>query len=105
MTVHARFYGHVIRIAPDVVSRLQTLLGEFEVTTKGAVLDFAHEGACIDPEHYVQEIAAIIPPSAEAHLDFIDPLEWTMERTLIKEGRINTKRVSLNDVLERYNME
>jgi len=105
MTVHARFYGHVIRITPDTISRLQTLLSEFEITTDDSTLDFAYEGVYIDPDHYIQEIATNIPESAEAHLDFIDPLDWIIERTLIKAGQIETKRFCLNDVMERYNME
>lgn len=105
MTVPVRFYGHVIRISHETIDELKMLLSGFEMTTEDAVLDFAYEGVCIDPDHYLERIASIIPPSAEAHIDFIDNQDWIMERTLIKEGTVNTKRVSLNDVLERYNME
>jgi len=105
LTVPARFYGHVIRITDDTAAELKTLLADFEITTEETVLDFAYEGQYIDSDHYLDEIVSIIPKSAEAHIDFIDNQEWIMERTLIREGQIHTKRVSLNDVLERYNME
>lgn len=105
MTVPARFYGHVIRISDETAEALKTLLADFEISTEKSLLDFAYEGQCIDPDHYLEEIASIIPESAEAHIDFIDNQEWIMDRTLIKDGRVHTKRISLNDVLERYNME
>ena len=73
----------------------------FETATyEAGVVRFEHEGAYVEAEACLRELAGALGPDGEGHADVIDNEAWTVSRYRIFSGNFEKQTFDIDDVLE-----
>jgi hypothetical protein len=101
MKPDVRIYGELRGLTPEAWDRLRGDLPLFaEASLAGTTATIEHEGYTIDLEDVEAFLNAAVPLCSGGHLDYIDNRAWTMARYVIEDGRLRSRKVGLNAVLE-----
>lgn len=99
-----RVYGHVTEVDSDACE----LSDDFDFTEfscEDGDLDLEYEGSYFFIDDFIERLEHCLAPQSSGRIDYIDQGEFCMTRFHIDQGRIQRKRVDLNNVLERYSQE
>jgi hypothetical protein len=101
MKPDVRIYGELRGVSPEAWDRLREDMPLFgQADLRGSTATIEHEGFMIDLEDVEAFLDAAVPLCSEGHLDYIDNQAWTMARFVIEDGRLRSRKVGLNAVLE-----
>ncbi|MDR1857174.1 MAG: hypothetical protein LBR22_08485 [Desulfovibrio sp.] len=100
-----KVYGHISPVSDALWEELDRLcgpLGEGEepvATREGDTIQLAFEGLHFPVEEVLEAVRRHLGPVHAGKLDVLDVENWRMTRHVIKDGKIETRAASLNDVL------
>jgi hypothetical protein len=97
-----RLYGSIKGLRDEDAKRLVAELPLDEVKFADDELDFEHEGPFVDMDTVLELIASVLNPGTEGRFDYIDNLEWVLTRYTASGTSLTSKRVDLNDALDKY---
>lgn len=97
-------YGRLRPVSREDFTRLAGLLPEDAATLdekdpRGPTLDIEHVGRWFDPQPYL-DATAVLAGKVEAHLDYIDLVDWTIRRLELAPGGWEGPERNLDDILE-----
>lgn len=99
-----RVYGHVTDVDSDA-SELPDDFDFTEFSCEDGELDLEYEGNYFFIEDFIERLEHCLAPQSTGRIDYIDQNEFSLTRFHITQGRIDRKKVDLNNVLERYSQE
>jgi hypothetical protein len=97
-----RLYGSIKGLRDKDAKRLASELPLDEVKFADGELDFEHEGPFVDMDTVLELIASALTPEATGQFDHIDNEQWVLTRYSVDGTTLSTKRVGLNDALDKY---
>lgn len=104
-----RVYGLIVGIsqenAAELRERFETAILEYDSTNGRRELSVEFEGLYFFIEDFLEALVPLLDADGEAKIDYIDQHEWRLDRYLARPSGVEVKKVSINDVLERYSQE
>jgi hypothetical protein len=97
-----RVYGDFHRISPELYERIKDAIPFDQVEYDGDVLRLDHEGVYLMIDDFMELIRDSLPEGGYGHVEYIDNLEWVVTRYTITPGRIDEKRVPVDNVLDAH---
>jgi hypothetical protein len=97
-----RLYGSIKGLRDKDAKRLASELPLDEVKLADGELDFEHEGPFVDMDTVLELISSVLHPGTEGRFDVIDNPEWVLTRYTVSGTSLTSKRVDLNDALDKY---
>lgn len=97
-----RVYGDFHRISPELFERIRDSIPFDQVEYDGDVLRLDHEGVYLMIDDFLELIRDSLPEGGYGHVEYIDNLEWVVTRYTITPGRIEEKRVLVDNVLDAH---
>lgn len=101
MNQNFRVYGHLAGMdAAQIQACLDGLTSYECVTPEPGVLDFVHEGFCVDVESDLQRLLPVLGIHVRGIVDVIDHQDWEMYRYTIVAGELHRDRIALDNALD-----
>ncbi|WP_285907202.1 hypothetical protein [Pseudodesulfovibrio pelocollis] len=97
-----RVYGDFHRVSPELFERIKDALPFDQVEYDGDVLRLDHEGVYLMIDDFLELMRDLLPEGGYGHVEYIDNLEWVVIRYTITPGRIDEKRVLVDNVLDAH---
>lgn len=97
-----RVYGDFHRVSPELFARIKDALPFDQVEYDGDVLRLDHEGVYLMIDDFLELMRDLLPEGGYGHVEYIDNLEWVVIRYTITPGRIDEKRVLVDNVLDAH---
>ncbi|CCH48219.1 hypothetical protein [Pseudodesulfovibrio piezophilus] len=97
-----RIYGDFHRITPDIFEQIKDAIPVDQVEYDGDVLRIDHEGTYILMDDFIELISKRLPEEGYGHVEFIDNLEWEVTRYTITPGKIEHKKIKVDNVLDAH---
>ena len=97
-----RIYGDFHRVSPEMYERIKDAIPLEQVEYDGDVLRIDHEGHYIIMDDFMELMADELPEDGYGHVEFIDQLEWEVSRFTIKPGKVEEKKVKVDNVLDAH---
>ncbi|SOB59910.1 conserved protein of unknown function [Pseudodesulfovibrio profundus] len=97
-----RVYGDFHRITPEIFEKIKESIPFDQVEYDGDVLRLDHEGNYLMIDDFIEGISELLPENGYGHVEFIDNLEWEVTRYTIKPGKIEEKKVKVDNVLDAH---
>jgi len=72
---------------------------------ENGALTIEFEGPYFFIEDFLDDLIGRLDDDGDGILDYIDNAEWVLIRHQIKKGAYESRKISINDALERYSME
>ncbi len=95
-----RVYGDVQGLSQKDFNEMKDELPFNKIIYKDEVLNVDYEGHYIDIDDFLEELVKRLPETAWAKVDFIDQVDWQFTRHEIIEGKLTSRQVNVDDVLE-----
>lgn len=95
-----RVYGDVHGLSEQDFNELKLELPFNKVVYKENVLNVDYEGHYIDIDDFLEEMVKRLPANGWAKVDFIDHVEWQLIRYEIENGKLTSRIVNVDAVLE-----
>lgn len=95
-----RVYGDVYGLSIEGFERLRGEIPFDQIEYADGVLRVDHEGKYIDVESFIEAVQREMEPGGWAHVDFIDHVDWVVQRYVIGKDAVQVKTVGPNEVLE-----
>jgi len=97
-----RVYGDFHRITPEIFEKIKGSIPFDQVEYDGDVLRLDHEGSYLMIDDFIESISELLPENGYGHVEFIDNLEWEVTRYTIKPGKIEEKKIKVDNVLDAH---
>lgn len=97
-----RVYADFHRISPELFERIKDSIPFDQVEYDGDVLRLDHEGVYLMIDDFLELIRDSLPEGGYGHVEYIDHLEWVVTRYTITPGKIEEKRVPVDNVLDAH---
>jgi hypothetical protein len=97
-----RFYGAVKGLSEEDGHRLAAELPLDDARFAQGELSFEHEGPFVDLDKVLELLSSSLGPETRGQFDLIDNAEWVLTRHTVSGKSISSRRVDLNDALDRY---
>jgi hypothetical protein len=97
-----RVYADFHRITPEVFERIKDSLPFDQVEYDGDVLRLDHEGVYLMVDDFLDTMKDLLPEGGYGHLEYIDHLDWVVTRYTITPGKIEEKRIPVDNVLDAH---
>ena len=105
MAEDVRVYGDLHRIAQDVYDQIKDSMPFEQVEYDGDVLRVDHEGHYLYIDDFLETIRDLLPEGGYGHVEYIDQLEWEVNRITITPGKIEEKLVKVDNVVDAHQRE
>ena len=101
MQTGVRISAALFRVEAPAYESMAGQLGMLdEVEYDGRTLRIWHEAPLADPEGLLRALAERCGPECGGGMDVIDHDEWEVTRYTVENGKIESRTISLNEVLE-----
>ncbi|WP_319583754.1 hypothetical protein [uncultured Pseudodesulfovibrio sp.] len=97
-----RIYCDFHRITPEIYEQLKGMIPFDQVDYDGDVLRLDHEGHYILIDDFIETVSNLLPENGYGHVEFIDQLEWEVTRYTVKPGKIESKVIKVDNVLDAH---
>ncbi len=97
-----RVYGDFHRISPKIYKQIKDSIPFDQVEYDGDVLRVDHEGVYLMIDDFIELIRDVLPEGGYGHVEFIDHLDWEVIRYTITPGKIESKKVKVDNVLDAH---
>jgi hypothetical protein len=97
-----RVYADFHRITPEVFEKIKDSLPFDQVEYDGDVLRLDHEGVYLMVDDFLETMKDLLPEGGYGHLEYIDHLDWVVTRYTITPGKIEEKRIPVDNVLDAH---
>jgi len=97
-----RIHGTLNGISSEAYGALRDFLTFDEVAYENGTITLEHQGYYFELEDFLARVAEVMEPGSKGYVDHIDNDAWEMIRYVLEKGRVKSKTISLNEVLERY---
>lgn len=97
-----RVYGDFHRITPEVFDKIKDSIPFDDVDYDGDILRLDHEGSYLMIDDFIESISELLPENGYGHVEYIDNLEWEVTRYTIKPGKVEEKKVKVDNVLDAH---
>jgi hypothetical protein len=97
-----RVYADFHRITPEVFEKIKDSLPFDQVEYDGDVLRLDHEGVYLMVDDFLETMKDLLPEGGYGHLEYIDHLDWVVTRYTVTPGKIEEKRVPVDNVLDAH---
>jgi len=97
-----RVYGDFHRITPEIYEKLKDSIPFDQVEYDGDVLRVDHEGVYLMIDDFIEMVRDLLPENGYGHVEYIDHLDWVVTRYSIKPGKIEEKRIAVDNVLDAH---
>ena len=97
-----RVYADFHRITPEVFEKIKDSLPFDQVEYDGDVLRLDHEGVYLMVDDFLETMKDLLPEGGYGHLEYIDHLDWVVTRYTITPGKIEQKRIPVDNVLDAH---
>ncbi len=106
MAEHVRVYGDFHRITPEIYEQIKDSIPFDQVEYDGNdVLRVDHEGKYLYIDDFIETISDLLPEGGYGHVEYIDQLEWEVNRITITPGKIEEKLVKVDNVVDAHQRE
>lgn len=95
-----RVYGDVQGLSQKDFDEMKDKIPFNKIVYKNELLNVDYEGHYIDIDDFLEELVKRLPETAWAKVDFIDHLDWKMTRHEIIEGKLSSREINIDAVLE-----
>jgi hypothetical protein len=99
---YVRIYGDFHRISPEIYEQLKDSIPFDQIEYDGDVLRVDHEGEYILIDDFIEKVRDLLPENGYGHMEYIDHLDWVVTRYTIKPGKIEEKRIPVDNVLDAH---
>jgi len=100
-----RVYGDFHRVSPELFEQIRDAIPFEQVDYDGDVLRLDHEGPYLMIDDFIEQMAALLPENGYGNVEYIDHVEWEVIRYTIRGGRIESKTVKVDNVLDAHQRE
>ncbi|WP_243547220.1 hypothetical protein [Pseudodesulfovibrio tunisiensis] len=100
-----RVYGDFHRLAPEAYEQVKGMIPFDQVKYDGDVLRVDHEGVYLDIDDFMEAIAGLLGNGGYGNIEYIDNVEWTVTRYVIRDGKIEFKTIPIDNVLDAHQKE
>lgn len=100
-----RVYGDFHGITPEIFEQLKEDIPFEQVEYDGVMLRVDHEGKFLDVDDFLELVVKLLPQGAWGALDYIDHVEWEVTRYTIRDGKIDSKTIPADNVLDAHQRE
>lgn len=97
-------FGSVFGMSAEAFEQVRDHIPFETWSFQDGVFRFEHEGF-VFLEDFLDELVPHLGPEAELKADYVDREAWTITRFRLEGGKLVSREVGLNDVLERYNRD
>ena len=97
-----RVYGDFHRVNKEMYDQLMGICPFDQVEYDGDVLRVDHEGVYLMVDDFMEMVRDLLPENGYGHVEFIDHLDWVVTRYTIKPGKIEEKKVPVDNVLDAH---
>lgn len=97
-----RIYGDFHRISPEIFEQLKESIPFDQVEYDGDILRLDYEGVYILVDDFMEKVRDLLPEDGYGHVEFIDNLDWEVIRYTITPGKIEEKKVKVDNVLDAH---
>lgn len=97
-----RVYGDFHRITPEIYEQIKDAIPFDQVEYDGDVLRVDHEGVFLMVDDFLETVRDILPEGGYGHVEYIDNLDWEVTRYTITPGKIEEKKVKVDNVLDAH---
>lgn len=97
-----RVYGDFHGLTPDKFERIRDEIPFEQMEYKDNVLRVDHEGKFLMVEDFLDLMAEVLADEGRGAVEYIDQLEWEVTRYTIENGRISSKVVKVDNVLDAH---
>jgi len=102
MLTGIRIHGTLNGISREAYDALRDFLNFDEVSYEHRTITLEHQGYYFELEDFLARVAHVMEPGCKGYVDQIDNDAWEMTRYVLEKGSYKSKKISLNEVLERY---
>lgn len=102
MAEDVRVYGDFHRISPELYEQIKDSIPFDQVDYNGDVLRLDHEGPYLYIDDFLETVRDLLPENGYGHVEYIDEVEWEVTRYTIKPGRIESKVVKVDNVVDAH---
>lgn len=100
-----RVYGDFHRISPEIYEQIKDAIPFDQVEYDGDVLRVDHEGVYLMIDDFIEQIRDLLPEGGYGHVEYIDHVEWEVTRYTIHPGKIEEKKIKVDNVLDAHQRE
>lgn len=97
-----RVYGDFHRITPEIFEQIKDSIPFDQIEYDGDVLRLDYEGVYLMIDDFMEQIKDLLPEGGYGHIEFIDNLDWAVTRYTITPGKIESKEVPVDNVLDAH---
>ncbi|GAB7023536.1 hypothetical protein [Salidesulfovibrio brasiliensis] len=97
-----RIYGDFHGLTPEKFEMIKDEIPLDQVDYEDNVLRIDHEGVYIDMDDFIERMAEVLGDEGRGAVEFIDHVEWEVTRYTIEKGRISSKKVKVDNVLDAH---
>jgi len=105
MAEDVRVYGDFHRITQEIYDQLKDSIPFDQVEYDGDVLRVDHEGPYLYIDDFLETIRDLLPEGSYGHVEYIDQLEWEVNRITITPGEIKEKLIKVDNVVDAHQKE
>ena len=105
MLTGIRIHGTLNGISSEAYDALRDFLNFDEVSYENGTITLEHQRYYFELEDFLDRAADVMEPECRGYVDQIDNDAWEMTRYVLEKGRVKSRTISLNEVLERYQYE
>jgi len=97
-----RVYADIHRVSPEMFEQLKGSMPFEDIEYDGDVLRCDHEGVYLMIDDFIEKVRDLLPEKGYGHVEYIDHLDWVVTRYTIKPGKIDEKRIPVDNVLDAH---
>jgi hypothetical protein len=98
-----RVYADVHGLSIEAFEEIRRFMPFDQVVYKDRILNVDFEGHYIEVEPFLDAVARLLDEGGWGKLDYIDQIDYTLMRYVIKKGEWKAKEVLVDNVLEGMN--
>ena len=100
-----RVYASITGLSPEQAEALEEEYDFSDSRFQDESLELEYEGLFFPIDDFVDSVMELLPPEAEARIDYIDNDDWTITRHTLSDGELTTAHRNIDDMLEKYTPE